>query len=103
MAKNGAVAATYVIAPLVLVEQLNAACHELLQQSLFQQHAYLHLQLSGNAVFEWSRATGWRSDQRQPDDGGRESRQTLDMLREHGGFGRDGLLPNTEVVGRWRP
>ena len=101
IAKLGAVAATYVIAQLVSVEQLNAELHQILACSRFQ-YAYLHLQLSGNAVFEWSRESGWRL-KRPPNNDNAAAREALDLLKAHGGFGPDGLLPGTELRGSWRP
>jgi hypothetical protein len=57
LAQEGAVAATFVFSFLVKPEQLNQL-DEILGTSRFQ-HAYLHLQLSGNQVWEWTRSEGW--------------------------------------------
>lgn len=57
LAQEGAVAATFVFSFLVNPAQLKEL-GEILGTSRFQ-HAYLHLQLSGNDVWEWTRIGGW--------------------------------------------
>ncbi len=97
--KIGAVAATYVLAAFLTVEQLNMETHQLLEKSRFQ-NAYVYLPLSDNALFGWNRATSWRV-LREPADHSLEGRQTLEMLKSQGNFGRSGLLPGTKLFGRW--
>jgi hypothetical protein len=92
----GAAAATFVFAPFLSVEQLNGEFDELLANSRFD-HAYVHLILSGNAVWGWSRGPGW-CVLRNPDDISHEGRQMLDMLKDSAA---DGLLPRTTITGRW--
>jgi hypothetical protein len=94
--KMGAAAATFVFAPFLSVEQLNGEFDELLANSRFD-HAYVHLMLSGNAVWGWSRGPGW-CVLRTPDDISHEGRQMLDMLKDSAA---DGFLPTTTITGRW--
>jgi hypothetical protein len=97
----GAVAATFIVAKFLTVERLNAELNGLLAKSPFQR-AYLHLPLSGSAVWAWSRPSGWLA-LRTPDDTSHEGRQALALLRSRGSFGPDGLLPGTMIFGRRLP
>ena len=54
----GAVTATYVYAPFVTPDRLNAALNESLIDSRFER-VYLQLVLSGNGVWGWTRQSGW--------------------------------------------
>lgn len=90
----GAVASTYVFAPLVTLDRLNAELHECLTASRFQR-AYLHLTLSGNAVWEWTRKKGWTVLCR-PEDIAYEGRKMLDALKPRG----SGVVPpGTKIFG----
>lgn len=93
----GAVASTLVIEAFQTTERLNTELNELLLKSRFQC-AYLHLPLSGNALWGWDRQSGWHV-RRSPDDLSAPGRQMLGALRSLGGFSPDGLLPGTQVFG----
>ena len=99
VATPSTLAATFVFAHLVDLAALNAQFNGLLESSRFES-AYLHLQVGGNAVFEWRRSNGWKM-RRAPDDIRQEDREILAMLKEHGGFRPNGRLPNTRILGRW--
>jgi hypothetical protein len=90
----GALASTYIFAPQLPLDRLNGEIHELLAGSRFQR-AYLHLPLSGNAVWGWTRQTRW-SVLRVPEDTSKEGRETLEALR---GLGNGVLLPGTKLFG----
>lgn len=92
-------ASTHVIGFLVPVGQLDAVTSDLLSRSRFQR-AYLHLPLSDNAVFEWTRTSGWQI-KRQSDNYGEESRQMLEQIKARGGVDSYGRLPGTQILGRW--
>jgi hypothetical protein len=94
--QNGAVASTYVFAPFITVERLNAVLHQCLAASRFQR-AYLHLPLSGNAVWGWDRQTAW-TVLCAPEEIACEGRDMLAALK---GLGSDGILPGTQIFG-WR-
>lgn len=93
---NGAAASTYVFAPFITVGRLNAVLHECLAASRFQR-AYLHLPLSGNAEWGWTRQTGW-TVLCAPEDIAYEGRNMLEALNRRGS---DGILPGMQIFG-WR-
>jgi hypothetical protein len=95
----GAIASTTVIEAFVRADQLDLELHEVLSKSRFHR-AYLHLPLAGNALWGWGPSSAWRV-LRDADDISREGREILGTLRALGGFGLNGLLPGTKIMGRW--
>jgi len=92
----GAPASTFVFPPFLDLERLDGESHDTLARSRFKR-AYLHLHLSGNAVWEWNRASRWFV-RRPPDDTSREGREMLKAIK---GLGSGDVLPGTKIVGRW--
>ena len=94
LALIGAVASTYVFAPFVTVDRLNAELHQSLAASRFQR-VYLHLPLSGNAVWEWTRKTGW-TVLCAPADIANDARKMLEAVKPLG----SGIVPpGTKIIG----
>jgi hypothetical protein len=94
LALIGAVASTYVFAPFVTVDRLNAELHQSLAASRFQR-VYLHLPLSGNAVWEWTRQTGW-TVLCAPADIANDARKMLEAVKPLG----SGIVPpGTKIIG----
>ena len=96
--KIGAIAATTVMEAFVRVDRLNLELHEVLGRSRFHR-AYLHLPLAGNALWGWGPSSPWRV-LRDADDISREGREILGLIGAQGGFGPNGLLPGTKIMGR---
>ena len=96
--KSGAVVSTFTCWQFLSIDQLNNESNEILKKSHFR-HAYLHL-LIGNGLWVWDRTTGW-SVLRRPDDSSHESWQMLAMLKSGDELRRTGLLPGTQIIGRW--
>ena len=90
----GAVVSTYVFAPFLTLERLNANLNDCLTASRFQR-AYLHLPLSGNGVWGWTRAGGW-TVLFPPEDIAQEGRKMLDALK---GLGSGAVPPGTQIFG----
>ena len=92
--KVGAVAATFIFPPFVPAERLNEELHESLAGSRFER-AYLH-SIVGGALAAWNRSSGWQI-LRNPDFGDEGLRMIAALKAPSGG----GLLPGTQIVGRW--
>jgi hypothetical protein len=90
----GAITSTYVFAPFVTVDRLNAELHESLAGSRFQR-AYLHLLLSGHAVWGWTPQSGWTVP-RAPEDFARDGQKMLDSVKS---LGSGVLPPGTRIFG----
>ncbi|MGH8227248.1 MAG: hypothetical protein ACREU3_04970 [Steroidobacteraceae bacterium] len=90
----GAVASTYVFAPFLTIDRLNAELNESLGASRFQR-AYLHLPLSGNSAWGWTSTTGWRV-LCAPENIGIDGRKTLEALK---GLGSGVVPPGTQIFG----
>jgi hypothetical protein len=90
----GALASTYVFAPFVTVDRLNAELHECLAASRFQR-AYLYLPFSGNAAWGWAPKTGW-TVLLAPQDIAQEGREVLEALKP---LGSGVVPPGTQIFG----